>query len=226
MREIIVAACIAAAYLISYAAAHAAEGEWQYQLRIDLADEFAPLASVEPQSPKLYPLPDILNRHHATLRSLWGSFVNYVAEAERYGPQNCPLYAWTKATIENPAKKAKHQSTFTLHVEGDEVYAREKADALERDLQPLVGGGIITRLARHDGPLSGGDAAESIAVHRAGRLLRGGILQSRFRAVQLACDLFHFGELVAASSSRSSSATRRVQYASSVVGDAMAMAPK
>jgi hypothetical protein len=124
--------------------------EWQHQLRIDLADDFAALARVDPQSPQLDPLPDILDRHHATLRCQYDAFADYVAEAERHGPENYPLHAWTKATIENPAKKAKYQKSFTLHVDGDEVYAREKADALEQDLQPLVGGPLITRLARHD----------------------------------------------------------------------------
>jgi hypothetical protein len=124
--------------------------EWQHQLRIDLADDFAALARVDPQSPQLDPLPNILDRHHATLRCQYDAFADYVAEAERHGPENYPLHAWTKATIENPAKKAKYQKSFTLHVDGDEVYAREKADALEQDLQPLVGGPLITRLARHD----------------------------------------------------------------------------
>jgi hypothetical protein len=117
MKMSLLAASAAFAFLIS---ADGISDEWQYQLRIDLADEFTPLASVEPQSPKLHPLPDILNRHHATLRNLWSAFVNYVAEAERYGPENYPLYAWTKATLENPAKKAKHQKTFTLYIDGNE----------------------------------------------------------------------------------------------------------
>jgi hypothetical protein len=60
------------------------------------------------------------------------------------------LYRWTKATIENPAKKAKYQKSFTLYVDGDEIYAKDKADALEAELQPLLGGGLITRLAKHD----------------------------------------------------------------------------
>jgi hypothetical protein len=149
LRKIIVAACIATVLPI-YAAAQAAEDEWQYQLRIDLAEQFAPLASIEPQSPKLSPLPDILTRHHSTIRSLWSAFVDYVAEAERNGPESYPLYTWTKATIADQAKRAKHRKTFVIHVDGQEVYARDKADALEQDLEPLVGGGLITRLTRHD----------------------------------------------------------------------------
>ena len=103
--------------------------------------------SLRPASP---PLPDILQRHNATLKSQYDAFAGYVAEAERNGIENYPLYHWTKATIENPAKKAKYQKSFTLYVDGDEVYARDKADALEADLQPLVGGALVTRLAKHD----------------------------------------------------------------------------
>ena len=74
-----------------------------------------------------------------------------LAEAEREGIERYPLYHWTKATIENPAKKTKYQKSFTLYVEGDEVYAKEKADALEADLQRLVGGKLAhaTGQARH-----------------------------------------------------------------------------
>jgi hypothetical protein len=124
--------------------------QWQYQLRIDLADEAAEAARRDPANPALAPLPDILRRHDAVMKSQYDAFADYVAEAERHGVENYPLYHWTKATIENPAKKAKYLKSFTLYVEGNEVYAQDLADALEADLQPLVGGGLITRLAKHD----------------------------------------------------------------------------
>jgi hypothetical protein len=124
--------------------------QWQYQLRIDLADELAEVARRDPRDPALGRLPGILAKHGATVKSQFDAFAGYVAEAERHGTENYPLYDWTKATIENPAKKAKYLKSFTLYVEGDEVYAKEKADALEADLQPLVDGKSITRLAKHD----------------------------------------------------------------------------
>jgi hypothetical protein len=124
--------------------------EWQYQVRIDLADGPAEVARRNPADPTLAPLPEILKRHHAIIRSQFDAFAGYVAEAERHGVENYPLYDWTKATFENPAKQAKYQKSFTLYVDGDEVYAKDKADALEAELQPLVGGGLITRLAKHD----------------------------------------------------------------------------
>ena len=124
--------------------------QWQYQVRIDLADEAAEVARRDPGDPALAPLPEILKRHHATLKCQYDAFAGYVAEAESHGIEKYPLYHWTKATIENPAKKAKYLKSFTLYVDGDEVYAKDKADALESDLQPLLGGELVTRLAKHD----------------------------------------------------------------------------
>jgi len=124
--------------------------QWQYQLRIDLADEAAAVARRDPDDPALAPLPDILRRHDAVMKSQYDAFADYVAEAEKRGVEGYPLYQWTRDTIENPAKKTKYLKSFTLYVGGDEVYVKSKADALEADLQPLVGGGLITRLAKHD----------------------------------------------------------------------------
>jgi hypothetical protein len=124
--------------------------QWQYQVRIDLADEPAEIARRDPDHPALEPLPAILRQHDATLKCQFDAFADYVAEADRHGIEKYPLYQWTKATIENPAKKAKYLKSFTLYVEGDEVYAKDKADALEAELQPLVGGELVTRLAKHD----------------------------------------------------------------------------
>jgi hypothetical protein len=123
---------------------------WQYQVRIDLADEAAELARRRPDDPALAPLADILRKHQAVLKCQYDAFAGYVAEAEREGVERYPLHAWTKATIENPAKKAKYLKSFTLYVGGEEVYGQAPADALEADLRPLVGGRLVTRLAKHD----------------------------------------------------------------------------
>ena len=125
-------------------------GEWHYQLRIDMPDEVALAARRDPADPALQPLAAILARHRAELKCQYDAFADYVAEAERHGAHNYPLYQWTQDTIEQPAKRQKYQKSFALHVDGPEVYSRGKADALEADLRPLVGGPLITRLARHD----------------------------------------------------------------------------
>ena len=124
--------------------------QWEYQVRIYLDDELAELARRDPNNPAIKRLVDILTRHHATMKCQYDAFADYVAEAEKGGTENFPLYAWTKATIENPEKKAKYLKSFTLYVDNNEVYAKPLADALESDLQPLVGGKLITRLSKHD----------------------------------------------------------------------------
>jgi predicted metal-dependent hydrolase len=124
--------------------------EWDYQIRLVLADAYAAIANDKPNNASLEPVTHILAKHSAVLQNQFDAFANYVQEAEREGPDNFPLYRWTKATIEDPVKKAKHQKIFTLYVEGEEVYPKEKAEALEAELLPLVGGGIIEKLSKYD----------------------------------------------------------------------------
>ncbi len=122
----------------------------QYQLRVVLEDRAAERARGGGKYPALGPLQDILARHGAVLVCQYDAFAGYCAEAERNGVEGYPLYAWTRATIEDPAKKAKYVRSFSLHVAGEEVYDGNRADALERDLRPLVGGAVVKTLARHD----------------------------------------------------------------------------
>jgi hypothetical protein len=124
--------------------------QWQYQLRVYLADDLADVARSDRNNPALRPLTEILDKHHATLVNQFDAFASYVAQAEEEGPDNFPLYKWTKAVVEDPAKRAKHIKTFAMHVSGKEVYPKADADALEADLQPLLGGRLVTRLSRHD----------------------------------------------------------------------------
>jgi hypothetical protein len=123
--------------------------QWEYQLRIDLGDELAEVARRDPSNPAIKPLADILTRHHATMKCQFDVFAQYVSEAEKRGTKNYPLYAWTKATIDNPEKRAKYLKSFTLYVDDNEVYAKRLADAIEADLQPLIGK-LITRLSKYD----------------------------------------------------------------------------
>lgn len=124
--------------------------EWAYQIRVVLGDDVAAVARRDPSDSALAPLAAILSRHNAALKCQYDAFAGYVAEAEAEGIDGYPLYRWTKDTIENPAKEAKYRKAFTLTIGGDEVYAKDKADALEADLAPLVGGDLVTRLTKHD----------------------------------------------------------------------------
>jgi hypothetical protein len=124
--------------------------QWNYQIRIYLSDAFAEVARNHPDDPALKPLADILRKHHAAMKCQFDAFADYVVEAEKHGTADYPLYEWTKATIEDSAKKAKYLKSFTLYVDGKEVYPKSQADALESDLTPLVGGELVIRLTKHD----------------------------------------------------------------------------
>jgi hypothetical protein len=124
--------------------------EWQYQVRIDVADEHAEAARQGMVGLALKPLAEILARPRATAKCQYDAFADYVAEAEAEGRERYPLYEWTKATIENPAKKARYLKSFTIYVGGGEVYPKAAADALKAELEPLVGGAVVTRMAVYD----------------------------------------------------------------------------
>ncbi len=124
--------------------------QWHYQLRVYLSDEMADLARSDRNNPTFRDLAEILDKHHATLASQFDAFQSYVAEAEREGPEHFPLYKWTKATVEDTAKRAKHIKTFSVRVSEAEVYPKKAADALEADLQVLLGGNLVTGISRHD----------------------------------------------------------------------------
>lgn len=123
---------------------------WQYQLRVYISDQLAELARNDCNNMVFRPLTDILNQHYATMVCQFDSFAEYVVEAERSDTSSFPLYKWTKATIDDPAKRAKHIKAFALRLNDQEVYSKNEADALEAALQPLVGGEIVERMTRHD----------------------------------------------------------------------------
>jgi hypothetical protein len=122
----------------------------KFQLRLTLNDEFARVARSDPANPSISALADILRRHDVVMKCQFDAFADYVREAEANGVKNFPLYEWTKKTIEDPAKKAKYTKSFALYVSGEEVYAKDKADALEGELKALVGGPIVAQMFKYD----------------------------------------------------------------------------
>jgi len=84
--------------------------QWQYQLRVYLTDDLADVARSDRNNPALRPLTEILDKHHATLVNQFDAFASYVVEAEKEGPENFPLYKWTKAVVAKPRQAAEaHQ---------------------------------------------------------------------------------------------------------------------
>jgi hypothetical protein len=124
--------------------------QWKYQVRVHFNEDLAEAARLSPGSKKFERLSSVLAKHGAKLRCQFDLFAEYVAEAERCGTEYYHLYEWTKATIEDPAKKAKHLKVFSLHVSDEAIYAKDIADALESDLIPLVDGTLIEKLSKHN----------------------------------------------------------------------------
>jgi hypothetical protein len=122
----------------------------QFQLRITVSPELADALRSDRTSAAHATLRDILRRHDATLKCQFDAFADYVNEAERLGTENYPLYQWTRDTIENPEKKAKYLRSFTIYVNGDEVYGKDVADAMEIELLKLVDANGISRVSRFD----------------------------------------------------------------------------
>jgi len=91
-----------------------------------------------------------LRRHNASLTCQFDAFADYVNEAERLGPEKYPLYRWTRETIENPEKKARYLRSFTVYVDGEEVYPREIADLLQIELSALADAAGIERVVKFD----------------------------------------------------------------------------
>lgn len=123
---------------------------WQYQIRFRLTEDRAEAARKNPDDAAFKAIADVLARHNAVARSQYDAFAGYVSEAEQNGIDQYPLYKWTKATIDDPTKKRKHLASFTVLIDGAEVYDAAAADAVESDLRPLLDSGTIAGLTRHD----------------------------------------------------------------------------
>ncbi|MEM5438562.1 hypothetical protein [Paraburkholderia diazotrophica] len=126
------------------------DSTWQFQIRITVTDERASALRVDPASDSYPPLGDILRRHKASLKCQFDAFADYVKEAEALGTSAYRLYEWTRQTVENPEKKAKYLRSFTVYVEGEEVYDKDIADSVESALSALPVNAGIERVFKYD----------------------------------------------------------------------------
>ena len=123
---------------------------WQFQVRISVAPELAEALRAHGPNEGRDLLEAILRERNATLKCQFDAFAEYVEEAERAGRDGYPLYQWTKDTIGNPEKKAKYLRSFTVYVNGAQVYDRETADWLHARLSDLAGKAGIENVSRFD----------------------------------------------------------------------------
>ena len=124
--------------------------EWQHQVRVYLSEAMAARVRADWGDPVLAPLRGVLEAHGAVMVSQFDAFDAYVAQAEREGPEGFGLYKWTKATLDDPVKRAAHATTFALHVGGEALYPAGVADGVEAGVRGLEGQGVVERVSRHD----------------------------------------------------------------------------
>ena len=111
--------------------------ELLYQVRLDVTEDIAQ----EVRNKNYYKLNEnieaILVKVDAELICQYDAFNNFVIECEKENNTNNALYKWTKDTIENSLKKKKYLKSFTVYVNGEQLYEKKTADYLESEIKKL-----------------------------------------------------------------------------------------
>ena len=110
---------------------------WLYQIRIKvskkLSEDLRGANNLELSKAIL----KIATDNNAQLVCTFDAFSDYCEEAERVGIEEYELYHWTKSTIDNPEKKAKHLKSFAFYEGNNQVYSKELACMIEQRLKGL-----------------------------------------------------------------------------------------
>jgi S-adenosylmethionine hydrolase len=108
-----------------------------YQVRLDVTEDIAQ----EVRNKNYYKLnkyiEEILLKVNAELICQFDAFNNFVIECEKENNTNNALYKWTKDTIKNNIKKIKYLKSFTIYVNGNQLYEKKTADYLESEIKKL-----------------------------------------------------------------------------------------
>ena len=111
--------------------------DWLYQVRIRVSENLSESLRSGNHSDLAKKLDKISNDHGMSLVCTYDAFKGYCDEAEENGIDEYALYEWTKSTIENPDKKAKHLKSFAFYRGFEQIYEKELALSLEENLEKL-----------------------------------------------------------------------------------------
>ena len=111
--------------------------DWLYQVRIRVSERLSESLRSGRHTDLANNLNDISKDHGMSLVCTYDGFKEYCDEAEENGIEEYALYDWTKATIENPEKKAKHLKSFAFYRGFEQIYEKEVALSLEENLEKL-----------------------------------------------------------------------------------------
>ena len=111
--------------------------DWLYQVRIRVSENLSKSLRSGNHTELAKNLDKISSEHGMSLVCTYDAFKGYCDEAEENGIHAYALYEWTKSTIENPEKKAKHLKSFAFYRGFEQIYEKELALSLEENLEKL-----------------------------------------------------------------------------------------
>jgi hypothetical protein len=111
--------------------------DWLYQVRIRVSETLSESLRSGKHTDLAGKLDEISSTHGMSLVCTYDAFQGYCDEAEENGVEEYALYEWTKSTIENPEKKAKHLKSFAFYRGFEQIYEKDLALSLEESLQKV-----------------------------------------------------------------------------------------
>tara|TARA_Y100000385_G_scaffold200881_1_gene207958 strand:+ start:320 stop:751 length:432 start_codon:yes stop_codon:yes gene_type:complete len=111
--------------------------DWLYQIRIKVSDKLSEDLRGANELELSKAITKIATDNRSRLVCTFDAFAEYCEEAEREGIEQYELYHWTKSTIDNPEKKAKHLKSFAFYEGNNQVYSKDLACKIEQRLKDL-----------------------------------------------------------------------------------------
>ena len=111
--------------------------EWLYQIRIKVSENISNDLRDMCQLNLSKKLKKIAKTHQMALVCTYDAFEAYCVEAEQNGIDGYGLYHWTKATIEDPLKKAKHLKSFAFYLGEDQIYPKKLSSSVQNQLKEI-----------------------------------------------------------------------------------------
>ena len=120
--------------------------DWLYQIRIKVSEKLSKDLRNINDSRLAKEINKIAFDNDCRLVCTFDAFTEYCDEAEKEGIENYELYHWTKSTIEDPEKKAKHLKSFAFYEGDNQVYSKELAYSIQQHLKDLDSGNDIVEI--------------------------------------------------------------------------------
>ena len=108
-----------------------------YQIRLDISEDISEEVRNKNYDKLNTSIKSILLKVSADLICQFDAFNSFVLECEKENNTNNALYKWTKDTIDNDIKKKKYLKSFTIYVNGEQLYKKKIADYLENEITKL-----------------------------------------------------------------------------------------